>query len=184
MCAGHILPPGGKICSLYVPRFRSAHLSSRGTISRRLQQACPPPPPPPLTHLMYLRMLISFDKDRGRSRKRHSRRRTKRWSVYQWCGISDTGKSLTSSNTDRHTAHHTQTNTQSQLLPACQGLSTQPPGPGATGQANQGQYISHPKKQWGEIGLLAVTQRIHSPGPPQGGSSPYRTICSNTSVGG
>lgn len=48
-------------------------------------------------------MLISLGTERGKMRKRHRRNRANLWSVYQWYGISDSGKPVINSYMEKHT---------------------------------------------------------------------------------
>lgn len=59
-----------------------------------------------LTHLVYFWMPISLGIESGRMIMRHMTKSAKRWSVYQWYGISPSVFPVTVSYRDRHTETH------------------------------------------------------------------------------
>lgn len=60
------------------------------------------------THLVYFWMPISLGIESGRMIMRHMTKSAKRWSVYQWYGISPSVFPVTVSYRDRHTETHRQ----------------------------------------------------------------------------
>lgn len=60
------------------------------------------------THLVYFWMPISLGIESGRTIMKHMRKSAKRWSVYQWYGISPSVCPVTVSYRDRHTETHKQ----------------------------------------------------------------------------
>lgn len=60
------------------------------------------------THLVYFWMPISLGIESGRMIMKHMRKSAKRWSVYQWYGISPSVFPVTVSYRDRHTETHKQ----------------------------------------------------------------------------
>lgn len=59
-------------------------------------------------HLVYFWMPISLGIESGRMIMKHMRKSAKRWSVYQWYGISPSVFPVTVSYRDRHTETHKQ----------------------------------------------------------------------------